>query len=192
MAHLLSGWEADLAYESAAPDQRPSKAMRVFVANADSGTGERVVEVSPDSDFEGGRDSGSPDGTRLVINVGGANPHTLAVVPVDGGGPAVMSDGFYGTNGLYMVWAPDGQSVLAWRDFPMAAWLRSMRRRGRRPRFPGRPRTGHRGSDSSYDPSVGKSPTDLTPDSPGRLESGIAHSWRPIDRVAPAEVDELR
>jgi Tol biopolymer transport system component len=103
-----------IAYDLAAPDQRPGKVMRVFVADAD-GTGEQMVEVSPDSDSEAGG-FWSPDGTLLVVNVGRGNPHTLAIVPVDGGGPAVMSEGFYGTSGLYMVWAPDGRSVLAWRE----------------------------------------------------------------------------
>ena len=103
-----------IAYSSAAPEARYGKSMRVFVANAD-GTDERVMEVLATSDFEMGG-FWSPDGTRLVINVGSGNPHTLAIVSVDGDDPPVMSSPFYGTEGLYMVWAPDGKSVLVYRD----------------------------------------------------------------------------
>lgn len=86
---------------------------RNHVMNAD-GTNDRLVELSPESDYE---DGGwfSPDGTRLLMGVRKGDRTQVAIVTLDGSRPPVSTALEADSGGTPSMWSPDGTRVLAVR-----------------------------------------------------------------------------
>lgn len=83
-------------------------AVHVYVADAD---GRRVIRLARGDDF-----AWSPDGASLAVKLQWRFADTIAIVPVGGGSPRVVSrsDGGDGTP----VWSPDGRWIaLAWSRY---------------------------------------------------------------------------
>jgi Tol biopolymer transport system component len=78
------------------------------------GTNDRLVELSPDSDYE---DGGwlSPDGTRLLMGVRKGDRTQVAIVTLDGSRPPVTTELVVDPGGTPAFWSPDGRQVLAFR-----------------------------------------------------------------------------
>lgn len=98
---------------------------KAWVANVDGTDARRVTDSVGDIWEDGG--FWSPDGQSLAIANGYGAEFRIAIVPVEGGGPAVTSDPIHLTtpitrfsdpNDLTSIrpeWAPDGKSLLVWR-----------------------------------------------------------------------------
>lgn len=89
---------------------------RNHVMHAD-GTGNRLVELSPESDYEDGGQF-SPDGTRLLMGVRKGDRTQVAFITLDGSRPPVTTELAVDPGGTQASWSPDGTQVLAlrWAD----------------------------------------------------------------------------
>lgn len=86
---------------------------RNHVVNAD-GTDDRVIEYSPDSDYEDGMWF-SPDGKRLSMVIRKGDYHQIAIMTLDGAAPAVATEPEVDPNAMPATWSPDGTQILAVR-----------------------------------------------------------------------------
>ena len=99
---------------------------KVWVANIDGTDARRVTESTGDTWEDAGY--WSPDGKHLAMATGFGAEFQVAVVPVDGGGPTVLSDPITLSKpidrssdpnkleSIHLEWAPDGTSLQVWRE----------------------------------------------------------------------------
>jgi len=66
----------------------------------------------------------SPDGSHIAAELYTAGPNHIAVIPAAGGDPVIVGPEFpTGTGGAFILFSPDGQSLLATYHFNNQTWL---------------------------------------------------------------------
>lgn len=86
---------------------------RNHVMDAD-GTDDRIIEYSPESDYEDGMWF-SPDGRRMSMVIRKGDYHQIAIMTLDGTAPAVATEPELDPNAMPAWWSPDGTQILAVR-----------------------------------------------------------------------------